>query len=216
MVAWNCSVLISSDIPGRFVAYSVSVKDIYLDRSQWEDQVGFISGYRQFPYGTASLFLGANVITMVICSVLAIMRKYTEGAVAGLFAVVVSQTIGYGLVLDAGFLFRSLSVIGGLLMLLADSYIASRRRLFAGVPTLNENEKQTYLQLGGRILLVFLFISFIMAGDYSFLRMFVSIIGLIACIMVVVGFKAKYSAWVMITLLSISNVLLNNWWSLHQ
>lgn len=38
-----------------------------------------------------------------------------------------------------------------------------------------------------------------------------SIVGLGACIMVAVGFKAKYSASFLVALLSIFNVFINNW-----
>jgi len=66
-------------------------------------------------------------------------------------------------------------------------------------------------QLAGRILLIFLFIGFIFQGKWSFARVVVSIVGLGACIMVAVGFKAKWSASFLVTLLSVFNVFINNW-----
>jgi uncharacterized membrane protein YphA (DoxX/SURF4 family) len=73
----------------------------------------------------------------------------------------------------------------------------------------------TSFQLAGRVLLIFLFIGFVFQGQWSFARVLVSLVGLGACIMVVVGFKAKYSATFLVLLLSISNILINNWWSVH-
>jgi uncharacterized membrane protein YphA (DoxX/SURF4 family) len=73
----------------------------------------------------------------------------------------------------------------------------------------------TSFQLAGRILLIFLFIGFVFQGSWSFARVLVSIVGLGACIMVAVGFKAKYSASFLVLLLSIFNVFINNWWSVH-
>jgi uncharacterized membrane protein YphA (DoxX/SURF4 family) len=169
-----------------------------------------------FPWGLAEIFLFTNVVVMSIGSILAIAKKHTEYAVAGLAGVIVSQWIGYGLLFDANFFLRNLSVVGGLLMLLADAYAGQKKKLFAGLPSMNETDKSTYLQLFGRILLVFLFLTFVFAGEFSVLRLVVSIIGLIGCVMVVIGFKAKYTAWFLVTILSISNVLLNNWWSLHH
>ena len=67
-------------------------------------------------------------------------------------------------------------------------------------------------QLAGRILLIFLFIGFIFQGNWSFARVLVSIVGLGACIMVAVGFKAKWSASFLVTLLSVFNVFINNWY----
>ena len=40
-----------------------------------------------------------------------------------------------------------------------------------------------------------------------------SIVGLAACVMVAVGFKAKWSAAFLVFVLSIFNVFANNWWS---
>ena len=70
---------------------------------------------------------------------------------------------------------------------------------------------QHSFQLAGRILLIFLFIGFIFQGSWSFARVIVSIVGLGACIMVAVGFKAKWSASFLVTLLSVFNVFINNW-----
>ena len=153
---------------------------------------------------------------MSVGSILAIAKKHTEIAVAGLASVIFIQALGYGLLFDSNFFLRNLSVMGGLLMLLADAFSSKKKPLFAGLPTLNETDKSTYMQLFGRILLVFLFLSSAMNGEFSVLRVVVSLIGLVGCIMVVIGFKAKYSAWFLIAFLCVSNVLLNNWWSLHQ
>jgi uncharacterized membrane protein YphA (DoxX/SURF4 family) len=70
--------------------------------------------------------------------------------------------------------------------------------------------------LTGRILLIFLFIGFIIQGKWSIARVFVSIIGLAACGMIAVGFKAKWAGAFLVVLLSIFNVFINNWWSVHS
>ena len=140
------------------------------------------------------------------------MRRYGEYAVGGLLAVVVVQALGYGLIFDLNFFLRNLSVIGGLLMVLGDSFV-KKSRVFAGLPTIDEKDKKMYIQLGGRVLLIFLFIGFVFAGEWSVWRVIVSLIGFVACVMVVVGFKAKLSAIILVLLLSIFNVLVNNFWT---
>jgi len=47
-------------------------------------------------------------------------------------------------------------------------------------------------------------------------RASMSLFGLAACVMVVVGFKAKWSAIFLILVLSIINVAINNFWSFHD
>ena len=70
--------------------------------------------------------------------------------------------------------------------------------------------------LAGRILLIFLFLGFILQGEWSIARVLVSVVGLAACVMVAVGFKAKWSAAFLVIVLSIFNVFANNWWSVHS
>jgi uncharacterized membrane protein YphA (DoxX/SURF4 family) len=38
-------------------------------------------------------------------------------------------------------------------------------------------------------------------------------VGAVACVMVAVGFKAKWSAIILVTILSVFNVFVNNFWT---
>jgi len=149
---------------------------------------------------------------MTVSSLLIIIRKYSEYAVMGLIGVVVTQALGYGLIFDLNFFLRNLSVMGGLLMVLSDSWV---RKKFApaGLPSLDEKDRKMYFQLAGRVLLIFLFIGFVFAGDWSFGRVVVICVGAVACVMVAVGFKAKWSAIILVMILSIFNILVNNFWT---
>ena len=98
-------------------------------------------------------------------------------------------------------------------MVLSDSWV--RKRVFAGLPQMDERDRKMYVQLGGRVLLIFLFIGFVFTGQWSAGRIIVSLIGLVACVMVVVGFKAKLSAVLLVVLLSIFNILVNNFWTVR-
>lgn len=162
--------------------------------------------------GITHLFLIINVIAMTSCSFLIIVRKYSEYAVGGLIGVVILQGVGYGLVFDLNFFLRNLSVMGGLLMVLSDSWVR-KRFAPAGLPQIDEKDRKMYFQLAGRVLLIFLFIGFVFKGNWSIWRILVSVVGLIACVMVVVGFKAKWSATILVLILSIFNVLVNNFWT---
>jgi uncharacterized membrane protein YphA (DoxX/SURF4 family) len=155
------------------------------------------------------------MLAMITCSVMVIIRKHSEYAVAGLMAVVVTQALGYGLIFDLNFFLRNLSVIGGLLMVLSDSWVR-KSKAFAGLPQLEEKDRKMYFQLAGRVLLIFLFVGFVFSGQWSIWRVVVSLIGLGACVMVVVGFKAKFSATLLVLILSVFNVLVNNFWTVSN
>jgi ER-derived vesicles protein len=153
---------------------------------------------------------------MLVCSTLVIAKRSPLYATGGLLTVVLAQGFGYGLIFDLNFFLRNLSVIGGLLMVLSDS-LSSKKVLFAGIPSLdiNDKERKKYFQLAGRVLLVFLFIGFVFNGQFSFARVFVSVVGLAACVMVAVGYKAKIAAVFLVVVLSIFNFFVNNWWAVH-
>jgi ER-derived vesicles protein len=149
---------------------------------------------------------------MTISSFLIIIRRYSEYAVGGLVGVVITQALGYGLIFDLNFFLRNLSVLGGLLMVLSDSWVR-KRFAPAGLPQIDEKDRKMYFQLAGRVLLIFLFIGFVFAGEWSLGRVIVIVVGAVACVMVVVGFKAKWSAIILVMILSIFNVLVNNFWT---
>jgi uncharacterized membrane protein YphA (DoxX/SURF4 family) len=199
---------------GRFLIVVTFLEDALRIITQWSEQLSYLHDYRRIPNGLTHIFLFVNVVAMSISSVLVIARKYSEYAVGGLIGVVVTQALGYGLIFDLNFFLRNLSVMGGLLMVLSDSWVR-KRFAPAGLPQIDEKDRKMYFQLAGRVLLIFLFVGFVFAGEWSFWRVLVSIIGFVACIMVVVGFKAKWSAVMLVVILSIFNLLVNNFWTLH-
>lgn len=152
---------------------------------------------------------------MVSCSTLVIARKQSDYAVAGLIGVVITQALGYGLIFDLNFFLRNLSVMGGLLMVLSDSWMR-KSKAFAGLPQLEEKDRKMYFQLAGRVLLIFLFVGFVFKGQWSVWRAIVALFGFVACVMVVVGFKAKISAIMLVVILSVFNILVNNFWTVSS
>ena len=170
--------------------------------------------FNTVPWGLNHLFLIINVVAMLTCSTMVILRKRADQAVAGLLGVVITQALGYGLIFDLNFFLRNLSVMGGLLMVLSDSWVR-KRFAPAGLPQIDEKDRKMYFQLAGRVLLIFLFVGFVFAGNWGIGRVVVSIFGFVACVMVVVGFKAKFSAVMLVVILSIFNLLVNNFWTVR-
>ncbi|KAJ9473901.1 ER-derived vesicles protein ERV29 [Pseudozyma hubeiensis] len=200
---------------GRFLIVVTFLEDALRIMTQWSDQKYYLQRHRGIPWGISHIFLLSNVIVMCAASAAVIMRKHPEISVGALFGVVVVQGFGYGLIFDLNFFLRNLSVVGGLLMVLSDSF-AAKKNIFAGLPSLSETDRKIYFQLAGRVLLIFLFIGFIIQGEWSLARVLVSVLGLGACIMVVVGFKARWSASFLVLILSVFNLFVNNFWTVHS
>lgn len=197
---------------GRFFIVATFLEDAFRILSQWSDQVFYLYSYRHIPRFIVIIFLFFNVVAMLTGSLCVITRKYTGYAVGALVGVVVSQAIGYGLIFELKFFLRNLSVIGGLLLVLSDTF-SQRRMAFAGLPNVDEKDKQMYFLLAGRVLLIFLFIGFVVSGGWTFGRLFISAVGFTACVMVVVGFKTKLSAMLLVLMLSLFNIFVNHYWT---
>lgn len=183
---------------------------------QYEQQHRYMVNVRAYSNFISTLFLWFNILTMSSCSILTIFKKYTPYAVIGLFSTTVSQTIAYGLVTDQTTVFRGLSVIGGLLLLLSD-YFVKEKTLYAGIPEIDEDKKSNYFRLAGRVLLVVLFLShFFSSSGWSFARIILILACGIGCIMIIIGFKAKETALCLSLFLFIFDVCVNHWWSYRQ
>ncbi|KAK7207060.1 putative COPII-coated vesicle protein SurF4/Erv29 [Myxozyma melibiosi] len=197
---------------GRFLIVATFIEDAFRIMSQWSDQVFYLYSYRHIPRFIVIIFLFCNIVAMLAGSFCVITRKYTIYAVGALVGVVVSQAVGYGLIFELKFFLRNLSVIGGLLLVLSDTF-SQRRMTFAGLPNMDQKDKQMYFLLAGRVLLIFLFLGFVVSGGWTLGRLFISAVGLVACVMVVVGFKTKLSAMFLVLLLSIFNICINHYWT---
>lgn len=203
---------------GRFLLVVTFIEDALRIFVQWSDQIRFMKSYRGCPVFLGHIFLTYNFIMMLIGSGMAMVRYKTQWACAALASVVVAQTLGYGLVFHLTFMLRNVSLIGAILLLLAESWYSetkgNRHVLFAGLPTISGIEKGTYASLAGRILLIFLFGALGFSGDHlTITRIMCVLLAVGSSLMVVVGFKAKYSAMVLVAILSVFNILFNQWWA---
>ena len=75
-------------------------------------------------------------------------RKNVREACAALFFIIFLQTIAYQILWDMKFLARNLALCGAVCLLLAE-VTGETRTIFAGVPTLDDNNPKNMLQLSG-------------------------------------------------------------------
>ncbi|XP_053318900.1 surfeit locus protein 4-like isoform X2 [Spea bombifrons] len=106
---------------------------------------------------------------------------------------------------------RNLALGGGLLLLLAESR-SEGKSMFAGVPTVGDNSPRQYMQLGGRVLLVLMFMT-LLRFNMSAFAIFQDFFGLALILLVAVGFKTKLAALTLVLWLMIINVLQNSFWN---
>ena len=125
------------------------------------------------------------------------------------------------------FLARNLSLCGTVCLLLAE-VMGAASTMFAGVPTLDDNQSQNYLQLSGkplltlqktnlltffsgRILLIFMFMT-LLHFTFSLKDLLVNCVGMGLMLLVAVGYKTKLASMVMVCWLIALNCILNDFW----
>lgn len=135
---------------------------------QWNEQ----REYMDMSWGCgkflATLFVLINLFGQIGGCIMVIARFRVTIACSILFFIVVLQTIAYSILWDLQFLLRNLALIGALLLVLAESRVEGKS-LFAGVPSMGENKPKNVMQLAGRILLAFMFVTLI-RFELSFLQ----------------------------------------------
>merc|ERR1719340_113306 len=160
----------------------------------------------------ATFFVVTNLIGQLGAVAMVLTRFKVDIACGILFFIVILQTIAYSILWDLQFLFRNLALIGALLLVLAESRVEGKS-LFAGVPSLGENKPKMYLQLAGRILLVFMFLT-LLRFEMSAMQIIQNLVGSLLMVLVTIGYKTKLSSLVLVTWLNILNFYFNAWWNI--
>lgn len=205
----------------RFLLIVTFLEDAVRIMMAWKHQTDFLTLYRSLNFYFANLFLLYNVVMMIGGSIVVLLsRRKTIWACIALGSVVLNQTLGYGLYSHLIFMLRNASMTGALLLLAAESmnyekkYNSRNAFVFTGLPNFTQmTQKASYASLAGRVLLVLLFLALALSGNGFHLgRLSFILISFISSVMVMFGFKAKYSAAFLIAVLSICNIVMNQWW----
>ncbi|EGG02855.1 uncharacterized protein MELLADRAFT_109819 [Melampsora larici-populina 98AG31] len=210
---------------GRFLLVSTFFEDALRILSQWDDQLEYLVEEQKYSRTFGLSFLSFNIIVMVVCSILVIIKRWSWVSFPGLISVMIGQGIVYDLFTDLTFLCLNTSLLGGLLLGLSDTLeVPNQVRSFAGLPIDSsdhdaQSTHRTYLQLMGRILLIGFFVGqMILTGlrlsnEVTLLTIGIAALAIMACLLVVVGFKARGSALFLVLVSATINVMSNNWWS---
>lgn len=203
----------------RFLLVVTFLEDALRLAFQWENQMTFFQ-HKGYPGVAAAVYLLANIAAQLIGSVLIVAKRNVDVGVGILVADITMQAIIYGLFTSFSFVLRVLSVCGGLLLVLADALNAQKTRsVFAGLPQLDQATRSTYLQLAGRVLLVCLCLSIMVGGgtfELNLGRIMLITVGMVMCAMVILGFKAKITAVVLLVGLSFANIVVNSFWQFES
>ncbi|KAL6096837.1 surfeit locus protein 4 [Pungitius pungitius] len=178
---------------------------------QWNEQRDYIEATWSCGYFLATFFVLLNLIGQLGGCVLILSRNFVQYACFGLFGIIALQTVAYSILWDLKFLMRNLALGGGLLLLLAESR-SEGKSMFAGVPSMGESSPKQYMQLGGRVLLVLMFMT-LLHFDSNFFSILQNMVGTALIILVAIGFKTKLAALTLVVWLLAINVYFNAFWT---
>lgn len=179
---------------------------------QWAEQSEYIDSAWGCGRFLAGVFVLLNLLGQLGGCVLILSRNFVQYACFALFGIISLQTVAYSILWDPKFLMRNLSLGGGLLLILAEIR-AEVRTVFAGVPSLGRPSSPKHLlQLGGRVLLVLMFMT-LLHFDLSLFTLLQNVVGSALIVLVAVGFKTKLAALTLVAWLLVLNVTVNAFWS---
>lgn len=196
----------------RLCLISTFVEDGLRMWVQWSEQRDYMDMQWGCGYFIATLFVLINLAGQLGGCIMVLSRFRVPIACGVLFFIVVLQTIAYNILWDLQFLFRNLALIGALLLVLAESQ-SEQRSSIAGIPSLGENKPKNYLQLTGRVLLAFMFIT-LLRFELSVVQMVQDLIGSVLMVLVTIGYKTKLSALILVLILATLNLIHNAWWTI--
>ncbi|XP_056448872.1 surfeit locus protein 4-like [Gadus chalcogrammus] len=178
---------------------------------QWSEQSDYISATWNCGWFLASCFVLINLLGQLGSCVLILSRNLVQYACFALFGIIALQTVAYSILWDVKFLMRNLALGGGLLLLLAESR-GEGKSMFAGVPSLGESSPKQYMQLGGRVLLVLMFMT-LLHFELNLITILQNLVGTALIVLVAVGFKTKLAALTLVLWLAWINLFFNAFWT---
>jgi len=180
--------------------------------TQWNEQREYMDISWGCGWFLATMFVVINLLGQLGGVAMVMTQFKVEIACGVLFFIVVLQTIAYSILWDMQFLFRNLALVGALLLVLAESR-AEGKSMIPGIPSLGENKPKEYMQLIGRILLVFMFVT-LLRFDTSPMQILQNVVGSVLIVLVTIGYKTKLSAFVLTLWLFVLNVYFNAFWNI--
>jgi len=197
---------------GRLCLCATFIEDGIRMITQWGEQRDYIDSTWGCGWFLAVCFVLINLFGQIGSSVLILSRKHVQPACYALFGIICLQTIAYSILWDIKFLARFLSLIGAVLLLLAENQKSGGNIFAQNIMFDDANQKnKNYMLLSGRLLLVLMFLS-LMHLKFSPLEIIRNIIGIALISMITIGFKTKLMSVVMVLWLLGMNLVFNDFW----
>merc|ERR1711966_13776 len=201
---------------------------------RWSEQISYLTATRH-GMGFSTWFAVIALITSIVLQIggsLLVLQgdripqlkgKNVKLGGGALLAFLLLQPIMYGQHADVDFMCRTLTLVGGLALLWQHDMDTQGNKvdLFAGVPDtrVGSQHAQEVIQLTGRTLMTLMFFyqmfEFLAKAHAGVFHYIGAVLTCAICSAVLLGFKAKTGAVLLIALLGVGNVLMHPFWSVR-
>jgi len=155
------------------------------------------------------------ILSSLMCSILIILNRFVAPCTVCLTTFSFISLLVYHNFTDAMLITRRCSVLGGLLLLMAKGFDDKKSQFKLGLPEIPIISKAMYLQLAGRLMITFLFITQLIGMDYQS-NLLLKLIAIVFCaaafVMVGIGYKVRIVSPILCIGILIVNFFVYPWW----
>jgi len=194
---------------------------------RWDEQISYMTSHMGYPWSFGFILLIASAGVQLTGSFMVLAGKHIDKASYLLLGFVAVQPIMYGQMADLDFVIRSLTLAGGLCLLL--THHASKAQEKSQFPGLPDNFVKSMggskIQLLGRVLLTFIFFFQAVRSigndgtgerNFTFMSVVPPLILMSLCALVLVGFKARWSGMLLVLLLGSYDIYAYPFWAVSE
>eukprot|EP00127_Corallochytrium_limacisporum_P006458 Clim_evm1s228 gene=Clim_evmTU1s228 len=195
---------------GRILVTSTFLDDGLRMIFQWNEQMKYLT--KQFwGFSTlAAIFIVINMIVQLGATGMIVARYQLTIAAIALAGIVVIQTLTYTALWDAGFFLKSMSVLGGLVLIVAQDNQNIQQKFTGALTTDADKKPVNNLLLAGRLMIVLL----VLCSYEMFLPVYIVSLALALCI--VAGFQTKSASLVLMVILFLYDIVVNQFWTVRS
>lgn len=195
------------------------VHDAIFKCFNWSITVNFYGETLKIGYYLAGIVIFINITGNLAASYMVLLQKKVLYACGFLTYVVVIEmvTLTMAFKFNAVLVLRACSVLGSIIMLLAESLGDSQ--LPGGSP--DEDRRRSFLQLSGRCLLVLMFLSHLQSlsrpsDAVSPPLVVLEVVASTLMVLVTLGYRTRFNALALAVFLASFNVIRHDWWNVSQ
>jgi len=207
---------------GPFLLVLTFIEDALRVWFRWDEQISYMTQHMRYPWWFGFIMLVCSALVQLTGSIMVLAQKYIDKASYLLLGFVVLQPFMYGQMADIDFVCRSLTLAGGLCLLLTHHKTkAAEKQSFPGLPEdFVKKMGGSKVQLLGRTLLTFIFFFQAFRGiggsDFTVMSVLPPLVLMSLCALVLVGFKARWSGMLLCFLLGLYNVYAYPFWRVSE